>query len=104
MDAANSEESTRSIGRVLTQCELSDPRPRPVVYGGMDGAPQVQRSQVRTHSGTKSQLQPPRGALRKNDTKRVSEPLCDLRGAPSALPDQTVHRALSDRTLPSRHR
>jgi hypothetical protein len=31
----------------------------------MDGAAQVQWSQVRSHPGTKSQLQPPRGALRK---------------------------------------
>ena len=35
----------------------------------MDGAAQVQWGQVGAHSGEKSQLQPPRGALRKDDTE-----------------------------------
>ena len=100
---AGDPEPAGSVGRIPAQREPPDPRPRPVVYGDMDGAAQVQRSQVRTHSGTKPQLQLPRGALRKNNTKWVSRPLRDLRGAPSALPDQAVYRALSNRTFSSGH-
>jgi hypothetical protein len=49
-------------------------------------------------------LQPARGTVCEDNTKRVSGPLRALRRAASASSDQAVHRALSDGQLSPRNR
>ena len=56
----------------------------PLFTKSVDGTLEVQWREVRADSGAQSKLQPARGKVRENDTKRMPGPLRDLRRAASA--------------------
>ena len=86
------------------RCQLPGPRSGSRVHRGVEGVARSPRRQVRPDSGTQSELQPTRGALREDHPDRVPGSLRHLRPTAPATLAQGVHGALPVRALPPRHR